>query len=112
MTQPTTNPVGKDTQGASLPGQSGHRPVLQSARNKQAKKPVTPGYKSLLVPEQVFHRLQIVQAGLAHPRRLSVADLCAACVALACDQNTEQAVITRASRIVAESLNPHVSKEL
>jgi hypothetical protein len=107
-----TKTVGQDTQGASFPGSQGQRPVLHTARKNASKKAVTPGYKALLVPEQVFHRLQIVQAGLAHPRRLSVADLCAACVALACDQHTAQEVIARASKIVAESLTPHVTKEV
>ena len=67
---------------------------------------MTPGYKALLVPEQTFHRLQMIQASLAHPRRLSVADLCAACVTLACEQNTAQVVVSHATRIVAESMKP------
>jgi hypothetical protein len=106
MTQPTNKPVGKDTQGDPSGSQS-HRPVLRIAKAKRSKKALTPGYKALLVPEKLFQQLQKVQAGMAHPRRLSVADLSAACIALACEKNAEQEIIARASKIVAESMTTH-----
>lgn len=75
----------------------------------KANKPITPGYKAVLISESNFKALQQLQRQTGSPIRLSVADLADAAIALQIHDETQ--LLSKAREIVISSLSNPCMKQ-
>lgn len=64
---------------------------------------ISPGFKSLLVSDSVFHKLQEIQKSLPLPSRLTVGDLATGALEEVLSQNKTDKIVHRAREFVGKS---------